>query len=205
MTRSGRGTVGVVAVALTVLAQAGCAAKVNPYTEPEQARIDEYERAAAQILRSRGIEGSPPAVRIGDDAALAGAARPAGHFVPRTGLSDLGRPGHIVVNRQAIADDLIAQAVLSRELARYVLGHADGRCRDRRQECEVEASITSVELLMTGWELSYGEAVRLQYAYLKSVVLAAQRGDPPASPGAGDSCSELQEFAARFKASATCD
>jgi hypothetical protein len=205
MERRGIGAVGLLTVALAVLGQAGCAAQLKSYTEPEQARIDEYERAAEQILRSRGIEGRPPVVRIGDDPALMNTSRPAGYFVAQTGLSDLGRPGRIVINRPAIADDLIAQAVLSRELARYVLGHTDGRCQDRRQECQVEASVTSVELLMTGWDLSYADAVRLQYAYLKSVVLAAQRGDPPIASGSTDPCRELQEFAARFKASATCD
>ncbi len=58
---------------------------------------------------------------------------------------------------------------------------------------------------MTGWGLEYSEAIRLQYAYLKSVVLAAQRGEVPAVPGRTDPCRELQEFAARFKASASCE
>jgi hypothetical protein len=95
--------------------------------------------------------------------------------------------------------------VLSQELAHYVLGHVDARCRDRHLECEIEARIASVELLMTGWGLEYSEAIRLQYAYLKSVVLAAQRGEVPAAPGRTDPCRELQEFAARFKASASCE
>jgi hypothetical protein len=37
------------------------------------------------------------------------------------------------------------------------------------------------------------------------VVLAAQRGEVPAAPGRTDPCRELQEFAARFKASASCE
>lgn len=196
---------GLLAAAVAAVSLTGCAAQLKPYTEPEQARIDEYERAAEQVLRSRGIEGRPPVVRIGADPALMSASRPAGYYAARTGVADLGRPGRIVINRAVIADDYIAQAVLSRELARYVLGHADGRCQDRRHECEVEVNITSVELLMTGWDLSYADAVRLQYAYLKSVVLAVQRGDPPVTPSQRDPCRELQEFAARFKASATCD
>lgn len=200
------GTVGrLMAVAVVVLGVTGCASQLKPYADPEQARIDEYERAAEQILRSRGIDGPPPVVRIGSDPALVNAGRPAAYYTPRTGLGDLGRPGRILINRAAIADDYIAQAVLSQELAHFVLGHADGRCRDRRHECEVEASITSVELLMTGWDLSYADAVRLQYAYLKSVVLAVQRGDTTTVAGDRDPCRQLQEFAARFKASATCE
>jgi hypothetical protein len=62
-----------------------------------------------------------------------------------------------------------------------------------------------VEILMTGWDLEYSEAVRLQYAYLKSVVLAVQRGDATVARGHVDPCRELQEFSARFLASATCD
>ena len=58
---------------------------------------------------------------------------------------------------------------------------------------------------MTGWDLSYADAVRLQYAYLKSVVLAVQRGDVAAVASDRDPCRALQEFAARFKASATCE
>jgi hypothetical protein len=182
----------------------GCAGRVQPYSDPEQARIDEYERAAGQILRSRGIDGPPPVVRIGSEPELVSAGRPTAYYTARAGFRDVGRPGAIVINRAVVADDYIAQAVLSRELAHYVLGHADGRCQDRRHECEVEANITSVELLMTGWDLSYSDAVRLQYAYLKSVLLAVQRGDASAPAGPRDPCRELQEFAARFKASATC-
>jgi hypothetical protein len=191
--------------AVLVLGLTGCASHLPPYTDPEQARIDEYERAAEQILRSRGIDGPPPAVRIGSDPALVNAGRPAAYYTPRTGLGDLGRPGRIMINRAVVADDYIAQAVFSQELAHFVLGHADGRCQDRRHECEVEATITSVELLMTGWDLSYADAVRLQYAYLKSVMLAVQRGDATIVAGDRDPCRQLQEFAARFKASATCE
>jgi predicted SprT family Zn-dependent metalloprotease len=110
-----------------------------------------------------------------------------------------------VVNRPVLAEDYIAQAVLSHELAHFVLGHTDERCRDRQHECEVEAYVASVELLMTGWGHSYADAVRLQYAYLKSVVLAVQRGDATVARGHVDPCRELQEFSARFQASATCD
>jgi hypothetical protein len=195
----------MMAAAVVALGLTGCASQLKAYTEPEQARIDEYERAAEQILRSRGIDGLPPAVRIGSDPELVNAGRPAAYYTPRTGLADLGRPGRIMINRAVIADDYIAQAVLSQELAHFVLGHADGRCQDRGHECEVEASITSVELLMTGWDLSYDDAVRLQYAYLKSVLLAVQRGDATAVAGVRDPCRQLQEFAARFKASASCE
>jgi hypothetical protein len=110
-----------------------------------------------------------------------------------------------VVNHAAMADDFIAQAVLSQELAHYVLGHVDDRCRDRRIECDIEARIASVELLMTGWGLDYTDAIRLQYAYLKSVVLAARRGDITVVAGPSDPCRELQEFAARYKATASCE
>jgi hypothetical protein len=195
MGRKGWGRLGVGLAA--TLALAGCATGSGAYTEPEQARIDAYERAAEQILQSRGMKGRAPAVRVGTDPSLAGAGRPAGYY------TDQGR--RIVVNRAAVADDYIAQAVLSQELAHYVLGHADNACRERRLECEIEARIASVELLMTGWGLEYSDAIRLQYAYLKSVVLAAQRGEVPATPGKSDPCRELQEFATRFKAQASCE
>ena len=195
MGRKGWGRLGVGLAA--TLALAGCATGSGAYTEPEQARIDAYERAAEQILQSRGMKGRAPAVRGGTDPSLAGAGRPAGYY------TDQGR--RIVVNRAAVADDYIAQAVLSQELAHYVLGHADNACRERRLECEIEARIASVELLMTGWGLEYSDAIRLQYAYLKSVVLAAQRGEVSATPGKSDPCRELQEFATRFKAQASCE
>jgi len=187
------------------LGMSGCATGAKTFTDPERARIDEYERAAEQILRSREIDGRPPAVRIGAEPDLVNAGRPTAYFTTRVGVQEIGRPGVIVVNRAALADDYIAQAVLSRELAHYVLRHADGRCQDRRLECEIEANSVSVELLMTGWELSYSDAVRLQYAYLKSVLLAVQRGDASGPGGSGDPCRELQEFATRFKASASCE
>lgn len=199
-----RRLVGLTTVALVALGLAGCARPIR-YTDPEQARIEEYERAAEQVLRSRSIDGPPPAVRVGSDQALSNAGRPAGYYTDRASFRDFGRPGSIVINRAAVSDDYIAQAVLSQGLAHYVLGHGDGRCRDRRYECEVEARITSVELLMTGWGLEYADAVRLQYAYLKSVVLAAQRGEVPGASDPGDPCRELQEFAARFKTSGTCE
>jgi len=188
-----------------VLGLTACAASLLAVTDLEQARIDEYERAARQVLQSRGIAGLPPVVRISDDPALAAMARPAASYTGRVAFGDLGRPGRILINRAAVADDYIAQAVLSHELAHFVLGHVDGRCQTRRHECEVEAHVASVELLMTGWDLEYSEAVRLQYAYLKSVVLAVRReeGGPPG--GAGDPCRELEEFAARFKTSAACE
>lgn len=190
----------VVALGLTA-----CAAPLRSFTDLEQARIDEYERAAGVILHSRGIEGPPPAVRVSDEPALAAKARPAAYFTPRAGFGDLGRPGRIMINRAALADDFIAQAVLSHELAHFVLGHGDGRCQSRRHECEVEAHVTSVELLMTGWDLDYGDALRLQYAYLKSVVLAVRREETTPSPDVGDPCRELEDFAARFKTSGACD
>jgi hypothetical protein len=205
MVRNRRGRlVGGLAAALA-LGLTGCATGSGTYTEPEQARIDAYERAAEQVLESRGMKGPAPAVRIGTDPALAGAGRPAGYYTDRARFGDGGRPGSIVVNRAAVADDYIAQAVLSQELAHYVLGHLDGRCRDRYLECEIEARITSVELLMTGWGLEYSDAIRLQYAYLKSVLLASRRGEVPLAPGRTDPCRELQEFAERFKASASCE
>jgi len=182
---------------VVALGLAGCATGSGAYTEPERARIDAYEKAAEQILQSRGMKGPAPAVRVGTDPSLAGAGRPAGYY------TDQGP--RIVVNRAAVADDYIAQAVLSQELAHYVLGHADSACRERRLECEIEARIASVELLMTGWGLEYSDAIRLQYAYLKSVLLAAQRGEVPAAPGKSDPCRELQEFATRFKAQASCE
>jgi hypothetical protein len=58
---------------------------------------------------------------------------------------------------------------------------------------------------MTGWGLDYTDAIRLQYAYLKSVVLAARRGDITVVAGPSDPCRELQEFAARYKATASCE
>jgi hypothetical protein len=187
---------------LAAIGLAGCATGSGAYSEPEQARIDAYERAAEQVLQSRGMKGPAPVVRVGTDPSLAAAGRPAGYY---TDQGRAARSGMIVVNRAAVADDYIAQAVLSQELAHYVLGHAEGACRERRLECEIEARIASVELLMTGWGLEYSDAIRLQYAYLKSVVLAAQRGDVPAAPGKSDPCRELQEFATRFKASASCE
>jgi hypothetical protein len=205
MVRKGWGRLGASRVGALALGLVGCATGSVAYTEPEQTRIEAYERAAEQVLQSRGLKGPAPAVRIGTDPVLAGAGRPAGYYSEQARLGDLGRPGRIVVNRAAVADDYIAQAVLSQELAHYVLGHADSRCRDRRLECEVEARIASVELLMTGWGLEYMDAIRLQYAYLKSVLLAAQRGEVPLTPGMSDPCRELQEFAARFKASASCE
>ncbi len=183
---------------------AGCATGTPGYSEPEQVRIDAYERAAEQVLQSRGMAGPAPIVRIGTDPALARAGRPAGYYTDRSTFLDAGR-GRIVVNHAAMADDYIAQAVLSQALAHYVLGHGEDRCRDRRVECAIEARITSVELLMTGWGLQYSEAIRLQYAYLKSVVLAARRGDMTVSPDRDDPCRELQEFAARFQTTGSCD
>lgn len=203
MARTRWGWRGALVVALAA-GLAGCATGSPGYSEPEQARIDAYERAAEQVLQSRGMKGPAPVVRIGIDPALTGAGRPAGYYTDRSGLRDAGR-GRIVVNHAAMADDFIAQAVLSQELAHYVLGHADDRCRERRVECDIEARIASVELLMTGWGLDYTDAIRLQYAYLKSVVLAAQRGDVAVAPGRTDPCRELQEFAARYKATASCD
>lgn len=203
--RRGRTMGGLVVAALLAAGLTGCASQLKDYSEPEQARIDEYERAAQQILRSRGIEGLPPVVQIGSDPSLVNAGRPVAYYTPRAGFRDAARPGRIVINRAVIADDYIAQAVLSQELAHFILGHADGRCQERRHECEVEASITSVELLMTGWDLRYADAVRLQYAYLKSVLLAVQRGDSSPVAGDRDPCRQLQEFATRFKASATCE
>jgi predicted SprT family Zn-dependent metalloprotease len=193
-------------MAVLALGLAGCAARMTPpYSDGEQARVDEYEKAAERVLKSREIAGRPPAVHVGSDPALMNAGHPAAYYQRRTTLAGIGRPGAIVVNRPALADDYVAQAVLSHELAHFVLGHTDDRCRDRQHECEVEAYVASVELLMTGWGHSYADAVRLQYAYLNSVVLAVQRGDATVARGHVDPCRELQEFSARFQASATCD
>ena len=193
-------------MAVLALGLAGCAARMTPpYSDAEQARVDEYEKAAERVLKSREIAGRPPAVHVGSDPALMNAGHPAAYYQRRTALTGIGRPGAIVVNRPVLADDYVAQAVLSHELAHFVLGHTDDRCRDRQHECEVEAYVASVELLMTGWGLEYSDAIRLQYAYLKSVVLAAQRGDVAVAPGKSDPCRELQEFATRFKASASCE
>lgn len=202
------GTRPTLAALITVLALAltGCAARVTPpYSDAERARVDEYERAAEHVLISREIAGRPPSVQVGSDPALINAGHPAAYYQRRTALAGIGRPGTIVVNRPVLAEDYIAQAVLSHELAHFVLGHTDDRCRDRQHECEVEAYVASVELLMTGWGHSYADAVRLQYAYLKSVVLAVQRGDATVARGHVDPCRELQEFSARFQTSATCD
>lgn len=192
--------------AMLTLEIAGCAARVTPpYSDAERARVDEYEKAAERVLKSREIAGRPPTVQVGSDPALVNAGHPAAYYQARVRLAGKGRPGAIVINRPVLADDYIAQAVLSHELAHFVLGHTDDRCRVRQHECEVEAYVGSVELLMTGWGLSYADAVRLQYAYLKSVVLAVQRGDATVAHGHVDACRELQEFSVRFQTSATCD
>ncbi len=47
---------------------------------------------------------------------------------------------------------------------------------------------------MTGWDMSYADSVRLQYAYLKGVVRWQS-----------SACPELQGFAARFELTASCD
>ena len=73
------------AALVAVLALTACAAPLKSFTDPEQARIDEYERAARQVLESRGIKGLPPAVRVTAEPALATMARPAAYFTPRTG------------------------------------------------------------------------------------------------------------------------
>ncbi|MGH7367066.1 MAG: hypothetical protein ACREKQ_13305 [Candidatus Rokuibacteriota bacterium] len=195
----------LVTVAMVVLGLSGCAAPLRPFTDPEQARIDEYERAARYILHSRGIAGKPPVVRVGSEPPLSSLARPAAYYTARAGFGDLGRPGRIMINRAVLADDYVAQAVLSHQLSHFVLGHGDGRCGNRRHECEVEAHIASVELLMTGWDLDYSEAVHLQHAYLKSVVLAVRREEAGPAGEPGDACRELEEFADRFKISATCE
>jgi hypothetical protein len=200
-----RGLAGLTAVALGALWVAGCASAPVRYTGLEQARIDEYEQAAEQVLRSRSIEGPPPVVHIGSDPVLSSAGRPTGFYTDRVSFRDFGRPGSIFINRAAVADDYVAQAVLSQELAHYVLGLGPSRCRDRRHECEVEARIASVELLMTGWGLGYADAVRLQYAYLKSVVLAVERGEVPALADPSEPCRQLQEFADHFRISGTCE
>lgn len=192
--------------AMLTLGVAGCAARATPpYSDPERARVDEYEKAAERVLKSREIAGRPPTLQVGSDPALVNAGHPAAYYRPPAGQPGMGGPGAIVVNRPVLADDYIAQAVLSHELAHFVLGHTADRCRDRQHECEVEAYVGSVELLMTGWGFSYADAVRLQYAYLKSVVLAVQRGDATVARGHVDPCRELQEFSARFQASATCE
>src|SRR5712671_4020958 len=65
---------------MAALGLAGCATGSGAYTEPERARIDAYERAAEQVLQSRGMKGPAPAVRVGADPSLAGAGRPAGYY-----------------------------------------------------------------------------------------------------------------------------
>jgi len=180
---------------LVVVTAAGCAAPAVSYSEGEQARIDEYDRAAQRVFRSRDIAGPWPAVRVGWEGDLWEQGRPPAYYSTKTGFADYGRPGVIVLNRRALADDFVAQAVLSQELAHFVLKHdADDRCRDRQAECDLEARVTSVEILMTGWDMSYNDAVRLQYAYLKSAVRRQT-----------SVCPELQGFASRYELTATCD
>src|SRR4029450_4208633 len=97
---------------------AGCAGRIPPpYSDAEQARVDEYEKAAERVMKSREIGGRPPAVHVGSDPALMNARHPAAYYQRRTTLAGIGRPGAIVVNRPVLADDFIAQAVLSHELA----------------------------------------------------------------------------------------
>jgi hypothetical protein len=192
---SPRALVDLVVALLVALAATGCASQVATYSESEQARLDEYDRAAQRVFRSRDIAGQWPAVRVGWEGDLWEQGKPPAYFSPRTGLADLGRPGVIVLNRRVLADDFVAQAVLSHELAHFVLKHdADGHCRDRQAECDLEARVASVEMLMTGWDMSYADAVRLQYAYLKSAVRRES-----------SVCPELQGFASRFELTATCD
>src|SRR3981081_2368240 len=96
------------AALVVVLGLTACAAPLRSFTDPEQARIDEYERAARQILESRGIQGPPPAVRVSSDPALAAMARPAASFTARTGFGDLDPPGRLMINLAAIAGHLIS-------------------------------------------------------------------------------------------------
>ena len=104
----------MVAALTAMLALAGCAGRITPpYSSAEQARIDEYEKAAEQVLASREIAGPPPKVEVGSDPALMNAGHPAAYYRRRTGPAGVGRPGTIVVNRPVLADDYVAQAVLS--------------------------------------------------------------------------------------------
>jgi hypothetical protein len=192
--------------AMLALGLAGCAGRATPpYSDAERTRLDEYDRAAERVMKSRELTGRPPMVRTGTDPALETAGHPAAYYERSARQAAAGRPGTIVVNRSALADDYIAQSVLSHELAHFVLGHTEEGCRERQHDCEVEAYVASVELLMTGWGHGYADAVRLQYAYLKSVVLAVQRGEATVARGHGDPCRELQDFSTRFQTSATCD
>ena len=95
-------------------------------------------------------------------------------------LRDRGR--RIVVNRAAVADDYIAQAVLSQELAHYVLAHdaplpgdSAEEMRHAYQERELDANAKSVEILERVGGLSEERALKTVYAYLLGVHWALER------------------------------
>src|SRR5262245_40752245 len=103
MKGTGRGAVVVSLAGVLAVGPAGCAGRVSPpYSETEQARVDEYESAAERILESREIGGRPPIVQVASDPALVNAGHPAAYYRPRAGLADLGRPGTIVINRSVL-------------------------------------------------------------------------------------------------------
>jgi len=171
--------VGVVAAAL--------AAACSTLTPAEDRSLAEVRAFADQMVRRYGLPPIHVLVNHNPDS-------PVGSY----------RRGFFSVNQLVLGSEF-RDAIVAHELAHYLLGHdaalagatVEARRREREQR-ELDANATGVDILMRVKQVPEDEALRMVYGYLLNVHRRLQRTPGENLLGHRPPCEEIADLLARF-------
>ena len=114
------------------------------------------------------------------------------------------RRGFFAVNRLVLSSEF-RDAIVAHELAHYVLGHdapltgatSDARRRDREQR-ELDANATAVEILVWVRQVPEDQALRMVYSYLINVHRRVLRSPGEDLLGHRPPCDEIADLLGRY-------
>ena len=141
-----------------------------------------------------------------DDAARVYGLHPIHVLVSHNPESPVGtyRRGFFAVNELVLRSEF-RDAIVAHELAHYVLGHdaplagptPEARLREREQR-ELDANATSVEILRRVRGVPEDQALRMAYSYLLNVHRRLQRSPGEDLLGHRPPCEEIADLLARY-------
>lgn len=175
------------AVVMTALSVTALAIGCNTLTPAQNRSLDEVRAFADDTVRVYGLH--PIHVLVSHNP-----ESPVGTY----------RRGFFAVNELVLRSEF-RDAIVAHELAHYVLGHdaplsaptPEARLREREQR-ELDANATSVEILRRVRGVPEDQALRMAYSYLLNVHRRLQRSPGEDLLGHRPPCEEIADLLARY-------
>lgn len=168
-------------------AMVALAAACSTLTPDQDRSLDEVRAFSDETARRYGLQ--PIHVLVSHDP-----ESPVGSY----------RRGFFAVNRLVLSSEF-RDAIVAHELAHYVLGHdaplagatSDARRRDREQR-ELDANATAVEILVWVRQVPEDQALRMVYSYLINVHRRMLRSPGEDLLGHRPPCDEIADLLGRY-------